>query len=314
MLQAFQHIPALLAQTTTPPAAAADEPASAAATLLDQLAALPTGVHGLIFLVMVAGLALWVVGSRFIMPLTLIFCSILGMHAAFFISRSINIQGTSVTIALGIGLLLGLITGMLLYRSAMAAACGVVFAAAAPIVALTVMGPPPANHTNDTGPIPPHELFLDGIPIAPPSPDPTATDTTNKSDDDVRVADATDKVAAFLSELWHLTKQTWANLPRSYQSTLALTTLLGAALGSLAGLWLPNRAASIVTALFGAAVWIPAALWLCSAARFVFTDRLVTMSARQWLITWAAIGILGMIIQWRLASRSAASATPAEAS
>lgn len=109
------------------------------------LRGLPWSVHGLSLLVLATGVALWLWGGRLLKPLTITVFVVLGMVVGFFAvpaqasPADVAADGTGLMIGTGLGALFGLIAGLVVYRSALAVAMGVVLMAAGPIVASSVM-------------------------------------------------------------------------------------------------------------------------------------------------------------------------------
>lgn len=107
---------------------------------LEGLASLPWGVHGIAALVMALGLLLWGAGQKVLKPIVVMLCGLTGAAAGFFILPYIWIT-SSIPLYQGmlIGFGAGALVGLLLFRSAMALGCGLVFGTLAPLTAAALL-------------------------------------------------------------------------------------------------------------------------------------------------------------------------------
>jgi hypothetical protein len=100
----------------------------------DAISALPWGAHALVALAMAAGITLWVRGQSILKPLIVALAAILGGVLGLLVLPHTPWGDSSpVYYGLGIGVFAGIVVGMLLYRSAMAVAFGIVLGSLLPL-------------------------------------------------------------------------------------------------------------------------------------------------------------------------------------
>lgn len=296
---------------------------------LEQLRSLPWIAHALMGAVLISGLILWLIGRKILKPLTVVVFMLLFGAMGFFLPPIGGLgEWMSVYMGLAVGLGVGAILGILLYRFAMAVGFGLVLGIGAPLVALVIIdrGPAPA-----ASPLTPDQQLLSGVPVegpdriselrdqvqgrldhlsdsmaeklAPPEEKPTPDSPpadpkeARNAAPNAAVRNATQRVQAFMEAAGGEARQEWDTLSAREQLVLAGSALGGLALGVFAGLLLPKWAAGAVTAMLGGAMWLAAFTWL-SGAMNASWHGFLEHGSKRWLIGWCAVSALGMIIQW----------------
>ncbi|MBL8764410.1 MAG: hypothetical protein JNM07_09095 [Phycisphaerae bacterium] len=250
---------------------------------VSQVQALPWGVHGVAAAAMIAGLILWLKGRVVLKPMLVLLAATLGAAGGYFVFPVSPLKDTvSPHTGLGIGLVLGAVLGLALYRFAMAVSLGVVSAVAASLVALAFTVP-------------------EGESVSPIDLDQGREMVNRASDAGVAVgqdATASDRVRAFIETISAELRSSWEAIPTGRRLILAGAAAGGLLLGLAGGLLLPAWGASAVTAMFGSAIWIPNLLWLARATGIPIPAAL-EFGPRGWLTVWAAVSLAGMAMQWR---------------
>jgi hypothetical protein len=328
---------------------------------LEGLNSLPWGVHALVALGMVVGIALWLAGQRLLKPMLVTTAALLGAVVGGLVVPSTS-WGASLSVwhGLGIGLVAGLMVGLLLYRSAMAVGFGVVLGAALPLIAASVLQFYPIESANTPTAFRNAEgawkkvaslgqtaaqgaAVADGgngisVPagvrvlatswlddtdvtaalaqleqpgaIEPESAGSKPDDIGNKIPANLRPA------ADRISEAWATAtgevRTQWEALPKPHQAVVGLAGVIGIAGGVVAGLIMPAWTASSVTALFGAAVWLPCLVWLSNAFSAPWRSQF-DRSPAAWLVIWAVVALVGMVVQWTGVFKKKGKAKPAPA-
>lgn len=86
----------------------------------------------------------------------------------------------------------------------------------------------------------------------------------------------------------------WAALPANARSGLLLGVLAGGASGLVVGSLMPRATAAIVTALTGSACVTACAWWFCVEGG---AEPLIRLDLLTWLAGWAGLGLLGAGLQ-----------------
>ncbi|HPO93151.1 MAG TPA: hypothetical protein PL072_06725 [Phycisphaerales bacterium] len=120
--------------------------------VLEGIGSLPWAVHALVAAAMVAGLVLWLKGERYVRMVVLIVGAGVGGLLGAFLAPVLGQLGGSALVGteavegsalvyrgLLIGLFIGALAGLLMFRSAMALALGVVMGALVPLAAATIL-------------------------------------------------------------------------------------------------------------------------------------------------------------------------------
>lgn len=133
--------------------------------VLEGIGSLPWAVHALVAAAMVAGLVLWLKGERYVRLVVLIVGAGLGGLLGAFLAPVLGQLGGSALVGteavegsalvyrgLLIGLFVGALAGLLMFRSAMALALGVVMGAMLPLAAATILHFWPLSKVGDASP------------------------------------------------------------------------------------------------------------------------------------------------------------------
>lgn len=297
---------------------------------LEGLQSLPWGIHAAVALAMAAGLVLWLAGQRVLKPMVVAAIALLGAALGGLLVPSTS-WGAELTVwhGLAAGLVVGLLAGLLVFRSAMALGFGVVMGAALPLIAASVLqfypiASPESSETMRDAEDAWHRVTAFGEEL-PDRVDPEGYRIVAARWMDETEAAGLDGVpenlrpaADRISEAWGTAtteaRSHWESLPRSHQAVIGLSGVVGLAGGVVAGLAMPAWASAMVTALFGAAIWLPAFVWLSNAMGAPWRSQF-DRSPGAWLAIWAAVALAGMVVQWSgvFKKRAVAKAKPAAA-
>ncbi len=290
--------------------AAVVEPVS---QVVEALRGLHPSVHGVVGIVLIAGLILWMWGRRVLKPMTVLLFGMLGAYIAFFVIPTTALSaelGVSVSIWLLIGLAFGALAGMLVYRSAMAVGFGLVLALVAPAGASVVLDWRGASG-GGSGLIAqgPDQVGVDGAEPALVDLDVgelgEAVAGLGSVEGDAAgmrtVADAANHTRAFLRAVGGELELFWDGLDAERRVVFSTAALAGLGLGVMVGLVLPGWAAGAVTSMTGAALWLPAGVWLMNAYDVMGRGALASLETRSWLVVWAVASVVGVLLQWRAA-------------
>ncbi|MFN7022262.1 MAG: hypothetical protein ACK4WH_13170 [Phycisphaerales bacterium] len=278
---------------------------------LEGIQDLPLGVHLLIGLAMAAGLVLWLAGQKVLKPLVVTLLTLLGgVIGGLAVPASVWGQSLSPWHGIGMGALVGLLVGLLLYRSAMAVGFGVVLGALMPLGAATILHYYPLaapdekpggvslideprwrDAAGDPGFVVVRAVYQDKAAALAETPIPE------------NLKPAAECIGTFWNNLTESIKRGWSELPGSHQAIVALSGVVGLAGGILTGLAMPAWASAAATSMFGAAVWMSCFVWLCNAFGAPWKQAL-DRSAPQWLAAWAVAAVVGLVVQWRMGRRS----------
>lgn len=333
---------------------------------LEGLGSLPWGVHAVVALAMAAGLVVWLTGQRWVRPIVVILGAgvgaMLGSFAAPLFSglassgldtsglNASSLSDAASTIGSGtggdaafvyrgllIGLVVGAVAGLLLYRSAMALALGVVMGALLPLAAATVLhfwplstGPGSASErvedqasawrahgsawTDEVSdrastkyadaerenPL----LGVGRIVLASRWSEDRDRGASGENDADngqtpsiAALAKPGERVRAFAQQVATRANEEWNTLPASHQAIIAICAILGLACGVIAGMMMPKWGATACTAMFGSAVWLVCFVWLSNAMGAPWRAML-DHGPVTWLCVWGGAAFTGMIAQW----------------
>jgi hypothetical protein len=293
---------------------------------LEGLNSLPWGIHAAVALAMVAGLVLWLAGQRVLKPMMVAGVALLGATIGGLIVPSTS-WGAELTVwhGLGAGLIAGTILGLLVYRSAMALGFGVVLGAALPLIAASVLQfYPISGQADEAAWAPAEEAWQQVTALGDRAPEASEVGAWSGGirvlgvswmDDAENAAQAVERelaeepsvpanlapTAERISTAWSTAtsevRSQWETLPRPHQAVVGLAGVIGLAGGVIAGLSMPAWASAMVTALFGAAIWLPAFVWLSNAMGAPWRAQF-DRSPAAWLAIWAAVALVGMVVQW----------------
>lgn len=281
---------------------------------LEGIQSLPFGVHLLVGLAMAAGLVLWLAGQRMLKPLVVTVVTLmLGAIGGLVVPSTTWGQSLTPWHGLGMGAVVGLLIGLLLYRSAMAVGFGVVLGLLLPMLAATILHYyPVAGSDGEKAAL----TFID---------DAKVREFSNRREFVIVRAAYQDKAAGlengtiveklpenlkpaaesigtFWTNLTRSVRESWAELPGSHQAIVALSAVIGLATGVVTGLMMPAWASASATSMFGAAIWMSCFVWLSNAFGAPWKSAL-DRGPHQWLIAWAVAALVGLIVQWRFGRR-----------
>lgn len=289
---------------------------------LQGLSDLPWVVHVVVALAMAAGIVLWLTGERLLKPLTIVMCALVGGAIGFLlipITPWSTAQGGTLTHwhGLGCGAFIGALAGLLMFRSAIALGCGVVFGLLLPMLAAGLLGltrggdsPPPAPEATGSGVSALMERVENGAVGQAAN---AAVDRLPES-----AQPAAESVRGFLTSASAKADETWSTLPALHRGVILLSAALGLAGGVIMGLSMPGWACGAVSSLFGAAVWLACFVWMSNAMQLPWRESL-DRPTLQWLVIWSIAGVIGTGVQWsgllarRAPREKAKSAQPAAA-
>ena len=313
----------LLTQPATETASSATDLLAGFETTIRDLLAYPP----LVLLSLGLGLALWLVGDRLFRPLASLAGAGLGAFlglagASLFMPESI----ATIPVAywtIGLGALVGLILGALLYRLVIGASTAFTAAAlAGALVAAVLVGLPqlPATSPHDT----PH--------AAPPRPETMAqaisqhqsrapyhtlstrstppslnieqlaqdlnirTIALHTNPDTDPASHAVQGLSAATLDIHSFIPEQWASLPAKAQQPITAAAILGACLGLALGLLRPRAAGPAVAALAGSSLWLGATTLILLKTGTDLPARPAEQPA-WWLIAWLAVATVGFVIQ-----------------
>src|SRR5262249_48063365 len=107
---------------------------------VEHLRSLPWAAHGLAGIALLAGLILWLIGRRVLKPIIVIIFALAGGGAGLLLSPLVGAAGgVGVYTGTVVGLALGAVIGLVLYRFSMAVGLGAVLGIAAPLTAAVVL-------------------------------------------------------------------------------------------------------------------------------------------------------------------------------
>lgn len=258
---------------------------------------LPTSAHALALGALIGGLIMWAFGRRLLKPAFALAGICLGGLLGLVLVPSFapdTILGVpSAWIGLGLGLVLGLVQAIALYRFTMAVAAAVILGVAGTLGAASWMKFEPIQRISEVAPTP--------VPIGEFTP-PALTQPPTAEQLLEHVKPVAERVRVFAVEIGDAIAAEWALLSSKQQGILVLSGLGGVVLGLVLGLVFPSRASAVVTSLLGAAAWLPAAAWLSAATEAPWHGRLPT-TAMTWLIVWVSVSTLGVLIQLSMSAR-----------
>ncbi len=248
------------------------------------LAELPWGAHAAAGAGLIAGVALLVAGRRLLRIGIILAAAALGGAFAFYASPTVGIPADP-NLMLAIGLALGAIAGILLYRATISVTCMVLLAAVGPLIAAGVMKISP-DLTREQ----PTEISM-------PEGDLAANTLTVEESIDAAAEEAWKRVRAFIGEVRESAGREWNKLDGREKSVLAGSSMLGAALGLLLGAAFHKRTAAVMSAFLGAGLALPSSVWLTEAYAPAAAAHLPT-NATVWLALWAGLSVAGAAVQW----------------
>lgn len=257
---------------------------------LDGLGDLPLPVHLLVGGGFVAGMILWLAGGRVIQPAFVVLGSLAGAAAGTLVAPTLlgpTVAGVPAVYAgVGAGAILGFVVGLALFRLAMAASAGAVFAAVGVLAALIILGRHPGALPEGLSSIQQAELSIQTSAI--------------EIREELRAltGDQAGKIHVFAERAFEHLKAWWAATPEQSRQTLLLALGGGLVLGVLLGLAAPKKSAMLVTALAGSGAMLACGVWLLNATSPDLASKIpwtpiVTASV------WGGLVLLGLGVQWQ---------------
>lgn len=293
--------------------------------LISAMRNLPVEVHWAAALGLILGLVLWLVGRSVIKPILasvgFVGVGLLGYMLVPQTGVNTLLNIPSPYVGLGIGGLLGFALAVALYRFAMATATALVLG---PIAALGAAGylqiaPVSApEQAPQSAPLSGQALYMPGVPrvsdaparerfvpaaqvdtTAPPAPEAADAQTNpdEQAQQQVRAGQVAQHVRRFAGALLDELLGAWVAQPIRHRILITISGIIGASLGLLIGLLMPERAAGGVTAMLGSAIWLPNFVWLSLTLNIAWA-RYLHQGPVVWLSVWLVLGLLGASVQW----------------
>lgn len=301
----------------------------AAVTLAE--ATLPWGGEAVLVAGLVAGLVLWLLGSRVLKPVFAVLGMALGGFAGAVLlpltpMPAFEVGGFSIgpgLIGLAIGAILGGLAAAGLFRVMMVISGGLVFAVAGTLAGLVYLQHAPMPEGEGTAL---QQTLEDAGEVASG----TAGDLRSQTEDaraqvadalrglaedvagdeaerradetadgllseeaQAQLRDAAERSRAFLAEVRDTAREAWdARTPRERMVALG-SCVAGLLFGLIAGVLFPRRMTALVTALLGGAVWMFCAASLARA----MTGFEPAWSAQTWTVLWVGTAVIGLVLQ-----------------
>jgi hypothetical protein len=289
-------------------------------------------------------LILWLIGRRVLKPMVVVLFLLLGGAVGFVALPMTGLAGSvSVYVGLIVGAAVGALLGVLLYKFSMAVGLGLVLGVAAPLAvaaAMSFTADHYAPRTSAEGEAAvgdgsalarepdgdadwdrlPAELTeevirrqIDNLRRELKGEEPAEADAADVVETAEKSADAAalevvmwsgaERVRAFAEAVGKDVAVGWGQLPPGVRLFLPGGAGVGLALGIILGVVLPGWSAGLVTALLGAGVWLAAASWLALAVGAPGSEHL-QRPAREWLVIWLLVAMVGVAAQWIGLARS----------
>lgn len=310
---------------------------------LEGLGSLPGGIHAAVAIMLAAGLVVWLMGQRFVKHVVVVLGAAVGAILGFLLTPMLIGSSTAGAGTLYQGLLVGLfvgaIIGLLMFRSAMALALGVVGGVLLPLAAASVLHFWPlssetaksvaggqagwsatlATYSRET------RLLSHSPLLSVGDAEPATTLLLASLEDKAESAklleplkEPAHRVRAFVDQVRERTDAEWSQVPAAHKAIIVLAAAIGLAGGVILGLRSPTWGAAACTSMFGSAVWLAALVWLSNAMSAPWKAAL-DRGPVVWLCIWGVAALVGMIVQWsgvlgparKAAPRSAAAPAPA---
>ncbi len=259
--------------------------AALAQTGVTSLSDLPGGAHVAAAVGLIAGIALLIAGRRLLRMALILGAAALGGAFFFYMAPTLSIPADP-NLMLAIGLALGAIAGILLYRVTVSVTAMALLAAAGPLVAAGAMRLAP---TQEWLPKESEEPVAAELALAPAA--------LSEEDRDEAIEAAWERVRGFGRQVREKAGAEWATLDGRQKSILAGSSMLGAALGLLLGAASPKRTAAVMSSFMGAGLILPSSAWLTEAYAPAAAARLPD-DAVVWLALWVGLSVVGAAVQW----------------
>ena len=236
---------------------------------------------------LVAGLLLLLAGHKVLKPVTLVLGAAAGGLLAVATLTGVlegHTYGCPASVAaLGVGLVVGSIVALALFRAALALAGAATFAALGVLIAGVLLpgAQPTVAHKVEYG-------VREQVLLASHALDPRPALTTPEG-----AADAAAIAGRHAADYAGLA---WGTIPRDGQARLILVALGTGVLGLVAGALLPRKTETLVTALLGGAVVLVSLTWLVNELR-VPGAGLLEHGFMGWLVIWGGVSAAGVCVQ-----------------
>jgi hypothetical protein len=263
--------------------------------------ALPPVLHVLAVALVISGLLLWLAGARVLKPGLIgsgaIGGGILGAVIAPLLLPALIFGVSSVYTAIAVGVILGLVLSIALFRLTVAVAGTLVLTAAATLGTLAYL-----SRTPDALPA------LPEVPSATSQP-PGALESAKATADQLRndlaallsgratsAEPQAQAVRAVLDQAKSTATTWWGDVPSGSRVAILTAAALGGLLGFVGGVLAPRKMSAVVTAPLGAALVIGAGLWI---AQNVLSSAgwAREIGPVGWAGVWLAASALGMFVQ-----------------
>lgn len=239
---------------------------------------------------LVAGLVLWIAGGKVLRPLLALLGFVAGAAGGALVATRLfpaDAAGIPSGYAgVAVGSLVGALLALALFRFAMAAGAGVVFAAAGVLAAGVYLSFTPGGLPLDAAGAREAASRLIG-PAATASLSRASTATA--APDDAAPNTLADAARAETAGLW-------ARLPESSRAILVGAGLLGALAGLGLGALAPARAAAVVTAWLGSVLWLASLAWLASTLH-IPGRQFLDQGPLAWMAIWLVVALIGLAVQ-----------------
>lgn len=236
------------------------------------------------------GLALWLVGDRLFRPVASLVGAVLGALIGLVIAGQVHAESLGGVpapyAAIGIGALVGLGVGALMYRLAVGIAGGLTLAGVAGVIAACVMLQHPAPGVPERP-----ETRAEAAALRPVS--------THAEPVDFADSLSISGLRTAATSVGDLAAAQWQAVPDEARSLILAGSILGCVFGFAFGVIRPRTAGPAVAALAGSALWLAGATSLLAR-----TGRpLPPLPAEQpgpWLAAWLLVALVGFAVQRRV--------------
>jgi hypothetical protein len=261
---------------------------------------------------LVAGVVLWLYGSRLIKPIFGVLGIAIGALIGVVLPPAVGIDQigdvSGWVVGLGLGAVVGLVVAMVLLKIGITFTAGLAFAIAGFMGALVFLqynpAPPgtadrpmaidtPSRPTDNAG----QPLFRNMLSGQLASLSQLVETEPETSEERILLMAA--RVRAVLSESQRFVAEQWQALAVRDRTILLGATTTALALGLLAGLFVPRRSSALVTALLGSAIWLVALSWLIEGVPWLGFARgaIEARTPTFWAIVWGIASTIGFVAQ-----------------
>jgi hypothetical protein len=236
---------------------------------------------------LVAGLLLLFAGHKVLKPVTLVLGAAAGGLFAVATLTGVlegHTYGCPASLAaLAVGLVVGSIVALAMFRAALALAGAATFAALGVLIAgiLTPQAQPTVVHRVEFG-------VREQVLLASHALDPQPS--LSSPEGAAAAAGVAGRQAADYAGL------AWGTIPREGQARLILVALGAGVAGLVAGALMPRKTQTLVTSLMGAAVVLVSLTWLVNELR-VPGAGLLEHGFLGWLLIWGGVSAAGVCVQ-----------------